>query len=599
MKQPFSQRTRDKHSLSFTHLWEQIRSQKRDFRRSNLYGILATLLLLPVPLMIPLLIDEVLLGHPGRLSAFFSQWLGSDRPWLMIIGVTLAVISLRLAAFWTTNAKTLHATRIAQRIAYALRHRVLHHLERLAIGEYETLHTGGIASKTVQDVEQIAAFASQLVTSALSATLMLAGIAGVMLWMDWRLALLVFTLNPLFLGFSRILGRKSARLLRRRHEAYQIYHELLTETLELFLQVRASNQERHFFGLIRQRAKAIEEASLDYGYQAAVTQGASSLLTASVVDLFRAAGIAAVAYSDLSIGLMIAFLFYLSTLTQPIQQLMVLLIGYRSSRPAMERIDRLLQLPQEPCYPQEADPFAKRTGVPVAVERLHFAYRQGAEILHGITLYAEAGEKIALVGPSGSGKSTVAQLLVGFYPPDRGTIRYGGVAIGRIGLERVRSHVALMLQDSLFFNDTIRMNLSLSRDIPEAHIYEALKMAQMDAFVRSLNQGLDTPIGKNGIRLSGGQRQRLAIARLILSDPHVVIFDEATSALDGETEAALYRSLAPFLADRTVIIIAHRETTIRQAQRIYLIESGKVKAEGSYTQLSEQGLLKTDFDDLS
>jgi ATP-binding cassette subfamily C protein len=445
-------------------------------------------------------------------------------------------------------------------------------------------------------VELVSAFASQLVSTALSASLMLVGVAGVLFWMEWRLALLVFIVNPLFLGTARILGRHTARLLRRRQEAVQRYQELLDETLELFIQVRASNQERRFFGLIRERAREIESASLAYGYRAAVAQGTASLLVTGSVDLFRALGIAAVAYSDLSIGLMIAFLFYLSTLIQPLNQLMSLGIAYRSTRPALERINELLATPQEPTYPAEYDPFAGQPTVPVALEDLHFAYGEGPEILHGVSLRVAAGEKVALVGPSGSGKSTVAQLLVGFYPPTSGRILYGGVPLERIGLERVRSHVALMLQESLFFNESIRFNLTLGRSLEEERIWEALAMAQLEEFVRGLEQGLETPIGRNGIRLSGGQKQRLAIARLILSDPQVVIFDEATSALDGETEARLYRSLDPFLQGRTVLIIAHRETTIRQANRIYVMEAGRIRKEGSYGELKREGLLRSDFD---
>ncbi|MDQ7047833.1 MAG: ATP-binding cassette domain-containing protein [Sulfurovum sp.] len=155
-----------------------------------------------------------------------------------------------------------------------------------------------------------------------------------------------------------------------------------------------------------------------------------------------------------------------------------------------------------------------------------------------------------------------------------------------------------MLQQALFFNDSIRMNLTLSKKKSDDEIYTALKAAQLEDFVKQLEEGLETPIGKNGIRLSGGQRQRLAIARLILSDPKIVIFDEATSALDNATEFHLYETLAPFLKGRTTIIIAHRTTTIKQADYIYLIEEGRVRAEGSYAELEEKGLIKEDFDGL-
>ena len=583
-------------NYTFQTLYEQIKAQKNDFWRTSLYGVVATLLLLPIPMLIPLLIDEVLLEHPGKMTEEISAFFGSNEIWVYITVILLLVMILRFMAFFFNNRKTFYSTRITQKISYLLRHRILHHLERVSISEYETLKSGGIASKTVQDVESVSDFAGQVVTTVLSASLMLVGIASVMLWMNWVLALLVFMLNPLFLGFSRLLGRKTGELLHRQHEAYQLYHELLNETLELFVQVRASNQERSFFGLLQGRAKEIEHASLDYGYKASVAHSSSTLLTNTVVDIFRALGIAAVAYSDLTIGMMIAFLFYLSTLVAPIQQLMGLVISYQSTKPALERMNTLLSLSQEPHYPHEVDPFENSKTTSVELTNISFAYGNGKQVLHDVSLKADEGQKIALIGPSGSGKTTIAQIMVGFYPSHAGEILYGNVPIEQIGLPVVRENVALMLQQALFFNDTIRMNLTLSKKKSDEEIYEALRAAQLDSFIGNLEDGLETPIGKNGIRLSGGQRQRLAIARLILSDPKIVIFDEATSALDNATEFHLYETLAPFLEGRTTIIIAHRTTTIKQADYIYLIEEGRVKAEGSYEALHEQDLIKEDFD---
>jgi len=583
-------------SYSYRALIDQIKAQKSDFLRTNLCGILATLILLPIPMLIPLLIDEVLLDHPGRMTETISRVFSVSAPWVYILVILVMVVSLRLLAFVLNNRKTFYSTRITQRISYLLRSRVLRHLERVSLSEYETLKSGGIVSKTVQDVQSISGFAGQLVTTVLTASLMVAGVALIMLWMNWILALLVFMLNPLFLGFSKLLGRKTGKLIRRQHEAYQLYYELLNETLELFIQVRASNQERSFFSLLRGRAKEIESASLDYGYKASVMHGSSSLLTSTVVDLFRALGIAAVLYSDLSIGMMIAFLFYLSTLVSPIQQLMGLVIGYQTTKPGFERINSLLSLSLEPQYPQELNPFSGGGAVSVELKNINFAYINGKPVLHDISLNVGAEQKIALIGPSGSGKTTIGQIMVGFYPSHSGAILYGDVPIEKIGLEIVRENVALMLQQTLFFNDTIRMNLTLSREINDEEIYAALKAALLDDFVGNLGDGLETRIGKNGIRLSGGQRQRLAIARLILSDPGIVIFDEATSSLDNATEFHLYETLDPFLKGRTTIIIAHRTTTIKQADSIYLIEEGRVKAEGSYEELEARGLIKEDFD---
>ncbi len=583
-------------NYTFKSLYHQIRTQKNDFWRTTFYGVVATLLLLPIPMLIPLLIDEVLLKHSGKMTEFIATFFGSSEVWIYIVSVLVTVLLLRFMAFFLNNKKSFYATKITEKISYLLRHRILHHLQRVSISEYETLKPGGIASKTLQDVESVGYFSGQLVTTLFTSLLMLAGITLIMFWMNWVLALLVFMLNPIFLGFSKIIGRKTGKLLGRKYESYQLYNELLNETLELFIQVRVSNQERNFFNLLHGKSKDIEQSSLDYGHKAAVSQNTSALLSNTVVDIFRAFGIAAVAYSDLSIGMMIAFLFYLSTLTTPIQQLMSLVISYQNTKPALERINTIFTLLQEPHYPHNVNPFKDKKSTSVELKNISFSYAKSKDVLHDISIKAKEGEKIALIGSSGSGKTTIAQIMVGFYPSNRGEILYGNEPLEQIGLPVVRQNVALMLQDALFFNDTIRMNLTFSKHKNDDEIYEALRASKLENFVLGLENGLDTNIGKNGIRLSGGQRQRLAIARLILSEPKVVIFDEATSALDNRTEFQLYETLSEFLKERTTIIIAHRTTTIKQADYIYIIDEGSVKAEGSYVELQSRGFIEEDFD---
>ncbi|WP_345986754.1 ABC transporter ATP-binding protein [Sulfurimonas sp. HSL-1656] len=580
--------------ITFGSLFQSLHAQRRDFERANASGILATLLFLPIPILIPLLIDEVLLQHPGKLTEYFSV-LGIEKTGAMIAGTLTVVLLLRAAVFLLNNLKTRYAMKIAQKSAYTIRHRLLHHLERISLAEYESVKTGAIVTKTIRDVEQISSFLGQLASTALTSVLMFIGILGIMFYISWPLTLLLVILNPVFLGVSKILGRRAGVLLRRQHEAYESYQEMLGEVLELFMQVRASNQEHNFFGLLKTKADTIKNASMDYGYRSSVAISSSTLLTSIVIDLFKILGVAVVVYSDLSIGMMLAFLFYLSPVAAPVQQFMSLVISFQSIKPSMERLNELFSMQREPHYPTKKNPFDGKPTVSAALEDVTFGYDETKPVLKTITLQAQKGQKIALIGPSGSGKSTIAQLLVGFYPVASGTVTYDGVPITDIGLSVVREHVALMLQDSLFFNDTIRMNLTLGDATEESKIRDALRSAQLEAFIDSLEDGLDTMIGKNGIKLSGGQRQRLAIARMILSDPQVVIFDEATSALDNETEMRLYDSLAPFLEGRTVIIIAHRITTMRQADYIYLLSRQEIMFEGTYDELNRLGLVREHF----
>lgn len=581
---------------SLITLLQYIKAQKRELFLTNIYGVLATLFLLPIPILIPLLIDEVLLEHPGKIIENINRLFGQQETWFYIAFTLISVVVLRLSVFIFTNAKTLHAITLTEKLNNLLRQQLLHHLQRVSIVEYETLKPGGVASRTVQDVEAVSHFASMLTMTLVTGILTVAGIALIMVWMNWVLALLVFTLNPFFLAFSRIIGRKTGELFRRQNEAYELYNEAVNEVLELFTQVRASNYEQTLFGFLKQKAKGIETTSIAYGYRASVAQGSSTLLTTTVVDVFRALGIAAVAYSDLTIGMMLAFLFYLSALVSPIQQLMSLVITYQSTKPAFARVNALFRLEQEPHFPHVIDPFKGVESTSVELKNVLFSYKEGHIVLDNVSLSAKAGQKIALIGPSGSGKTTIAQLLIGFYLPQSGDICYGNSSFREIGLPVIRENVTLMLQDALFFNDTIRMNLTLSSEMSDEAIFSALKAAQLMEFIQTLPEGLETRIGKNGIRLSGGQRQRLAIARLILSDPKIVIFDESTSALDSQTEYDLYETLSDFLVGKTTIIIAHRTTTIKQADYIYVIEDGKVKDEGTYEELNARGRIREDFD---
>ncbi len=195
---------------------------------------------------------------------------------------------------------------------------------------------------------------------------------------------------------------------------------------------------------------------------------------------------------------------------------------------------------------------------------------------------------MALVGASGGGKTTLVQIILGLYPPKSGRICFDGVPVEEIGMDVVRDHVSSVLQHPALLNDTVRMNLTLGREVSDERLWEALEIAQLKERVAELDQGLDTRIGRDGVRLSGGQRQRLAVARMLLTDPKVVILDEATSALDIHTESRLHQALRGFLQGRTTLIIAHRLSAVKQADRALVFEGGRIVEEGRHEQLIRQ-----------
>jgi ATP-binding cassette subfamily C protein len=309
------------------------------------------------------------------------------------------------------------------------------------------------------------------------------------------------------------------------------------------------------------------------------------------VDTFRGAAMVAVLFSDLSIGMMFAIFGYLWFMLTPVQEMLNMQYAYYAANAALSRINRLLVLKEEPRYPALENPFADRHTVSLTLRDVHFRYDDEQSILSGINLHVAPGEKVAIVGASGGGKSTLVQVLLGMYTPTQGEILIDDVPIQRIGLECLREHVATVLQHPALFNDSVRQNLTLGREHSDEQLWEALRIAQLDQTVAAMAEGFDTMVGRQGVRLSGGQRQRLAIARMVLSDPSVVILDEATSALDAETEFQLHRALEAFLSKRTTLVIAHRLSAVKQADRACVFEDGQIIEEGQHHDLlAQQGL---------
>jgi ATP-binding cassette subfamily C protein len=296
-------------------------------------------------------------------------------------------------------------------------------------------------------------------------------------------------------------------------------------------------------------------------------------------------GLVMVLYSDLSIGLMFGIFGYLWFMMTPVQELLSLQYAYANAKNALSRLNELLELPVEPKSNNNLLPLCEVNSLSICTQNLVFGYGDNEPVLRGLDLSIKAGSTVAIIGASGSGKSTLSQLLVGFYPPRSGKIYYNDINAAAMGFATVRDNVFVVLQQPLMFNDTLRFNLTMGEAWADEKIFEALKIAQLYDFVHELPNALDTQVGKFGIRLSGGQRQRLSIARMILANPKVVIFDESTSALDVHTESALFEALQEFLQEKTVIIIAHRLSTVSRADYIYVLENGTIAQEGTYNEL--------------
>ncbi len=564
-------------------------SHRRELVVAHLIALVAVAAAVPIPLLMPLLVDEVLLKKPGMLvglmdRAFPSAWHG---PVLYIVTILLATICMRISAVLLGVWQTRQFTLIAKDVSFRIRRDLLNHLQTISMAEYETVGSGAVASHFVTDLNAVDDFIGQTISKFLVALLSLVGAAGVLLWMHWQLALFILFLNPVVVYFTVVLGKRVKHLKARENRAVEVFQGALTETLDAIHQIRASNRERHYIHRVIEYAAGIRRESARFSWKSDAANRLSFAVFLVGFDLFRGLSMSMVVFSSLTVGEMMAVFAYLWFMMAPVQEVLNIQFALFGAKAALARINRLIALNQEPQYPHLRNPFLGRRGVAIDIENLSFAYGDREPVLNRINLHIDCGRKIALVGASGGGKSTLVQVLLGLYPPQQGRVLFDGVPVEEIGLDVVREHVATVLQHPALFNDSLRMNLTLGREIGDDRLWEALEIAQLGETVRELKAGLDTQIGRQGIRLSGGQRQRLSIARMILGDPQVVVLDEATSALDTETESALHAALQTFLAGRTTLIIAHRLSAVRQADQVYVFEDGRIIEQGSHQELMQ------------
>ena len=575
--------------------WAYIRGialeHKRKLVKAHFVAMAAAVTSVPIPLLMPLLVDEVLLHKPGvtvhTIDRLFPvEWHG---PILYILTVLLLTLLLRFTAALLNVWQTRQFTLISKDVTLRIRSRLIQRLERISMAEYESLGSGKVVSHLVTDIDTLDAFIGSTISRLLVAVLSIVGTAAILLWMHWRLALFILLLNPLVIYFTGVLGKHVKQLKRQENNAIGAFQQALTETLDAIHQIRAANRERHYMGQLLETARTVRQNSAAFSWKSDAASRMSFLVFLFGFDVFRALAMFMVFYSNLTIGEMMAVFGYLWFMMSPVQEILGIQYAFFGAKAALERINQLQELNQEPQYPHMFDPFASKHTVGIFIDDLHFSYPNGGEILRGVTIDIRPGEKIALIGASGGGKSTLVQTLIGLYPPTSGMVYFDGVPMTEVGMDVVREHVVTVLQHPSMFNDTVRANLILGREAGDDELWQALAIAQLKDAVQDFPQGLDTIIGRSGMRLSGGQRQRLAIARMILANPSVIILDEATSALDSETESRLYRGLAAVLANKTTIIVAHRLSAIRRADRVFVFEDGQICEQGDHDMLIAHG----------
>ena len=571
---------------SLNYLFKRAMQNRRLLIQANLLALLATLCTVPVPLLLPLMVDEVLLERPGTVIGIIDEVFGGGHSGIFYIGVVLAVtVVLRSLGWFFGTRQLLYFLRISKNIVYQMRAALLKHLGRTSLSGYDHVGGGAVASRLVTDVNTVDDFLGATVSGFLISVLSIVATSVVVLFLHWQLAFFLLLLNPLVIYFTMMIGRRVKNLKKKENTAIEIFQQAVTETLDALHQIRASNRDEHYIGKIRDSAREVRNRSIKFAWRSDSSARLSFLVFLIGFDVFRMVGMLMVLLSDLTIGQMIAVFGYLWFMLAPIQEVLNMQYAWFGAKAALERIKTLFDMPCEPQYPTTVNPFEKGEGTSIEVRDLCLSYNDKDNILDKVNLKIEARQKVALVGASGGGKTTLIYALLGLRTPQSGGIFYGGAPIEHIGLSTVRDNISCVLQRPALLDRSIRENLLLGTHKPDDELWRVLECAQIADFVRSTERGLDTFVGVQGVKLSGGQTQRLAIARMLLSSASIVILDEATSAVDSATEKKIHAGLFKALKDRTVLIIAHRLSAVQQADHIYVFDGGRIAEQGVHADL--------------
>ena len=573
--------------ISLKYIFKLLLDDKKLLFTGQILTIIAIIVSVPIPLLLPLLVDEVLLNKPDFFVNNINELFGSVSAFYYIAIVTVIVLLLRVIYFLIGVIITKIFTKISKYVTFKIRAKLLNHLRLVNMNEYESLGSGSIGANLVTDVNTLDNFIVSIASKFVASILTLIAVAIVILKIDLILGLMILLIQPIIMILSKKISQKTGLLKKEENKAIEEFQNNINETLDLFGQIKASNKENFFFEDSISKASNIQKTSNEFNYKSVAYERFSFTIFLIAFEIFRGVGLLLVAYSDLSLGLMFAMFGYIWFIMTPVQDILTIQYAYASATSAINRINKILELKIEKNGTQVLDSKSKK--INISIQNLGFSYNEDKEVLKNISFDIKSGEKVAIIGASGSGKTTIANIISGFYSKNSGDIFYNNISIDDLNRQNLRENIFLVLQMPILFNNTLRFNITMGNEnISDDEIFKALKIAQLYETVENMPNGLETLVGKHGIRLSGGQRQRLSIARMIIANPAVVIFDESTSALDVHTEVKLFSELEEFLKEKTVITIAHRLSTVKNADMIYVIDDGKLVQSGNHKELEEK-----------
>ena len=536
-------------------------------------AVVAAFLDLVQPWVYKLFIDDVIPNRDARmLGGVCALLLGS-------IVVRVLFSTLRGYLF----------THVGERAVIDMRHTLFSHFQRLSMSFFNREKTGRLMSVFTNDVPAMQGLYTSTLTDFVTDTLRFVVTLGVMFAIDWQLTLLALPSLPLFAVALFLFSKPVRTISREVQESRAAISENLHESLAGVREVKSFTREAREVGRLRSVFERLLGLRVRQSILHSAADGAAHLTAVVGVLLVLWLGGMKAVRGEMKAGVLIAFIQYMAVLFGPVHMYMRVNNRIQSAMGAAERLFDALDIVPEIADKPDAVALPSMAGR-VEFDAVHFAYDGGAEVLTDITLSAEPGEMIALVGPSGAGKSTLVSLIPRFYDPASGRIRIDGHDLTDVTQQSLREQIGMVFQDPFLFGTSVRENIGFGKqDATDDEIEAAARAAHAHDFITQLPDGYDTEIGERGVKLSGGQKQRISIARSILRDPRILILDEATSSLDSESEQLVKAALDELMAARTSFVIAHRLSTVLQADRIVVLDKGRIESVGTHQELLARG----------
>jgi ATP-binding cassette, subfamily B, bacterial len=553
-----------------------------------------------IPLLVQRIVDDgILKGDRGLVTSLAFA----------MAGVAIFSALLSILGGWLSS-------RIGEGLIYDLRTQVFGHVQRQSLAFFTRTQTGALVSRLNNDVIGAQRAFTSTLSSTVANSIAVVVVGITMLALSWQVTLLCLGMFPILFLISRIVSGKLAGLTRSQMDGNADLGNLMTERFNVggAMLLKLFGRRRDEDELFADKAAVVRDLGVRISLITRIFGASMLAVPALATALVYGVGGQLAISQTLTVGTLLALATLLLRLLGPLQGLSNVRIDVMTALVSFERVFEVLDLPS--LIEERPDAVA----LPRSASRLEFVdvaftypraddvslasleavarveSRDHVQVLHGVSFLAEPGQMLALVGPSGAGKTTITHLVARLYDVDAGVVRVGGHDVRDVTLQSLEDVVGYVTQDAHMFHDTIRVNLLYARPgASDRDVWAALESAQIATLIRSLPDGLDTVVGDRGYRLSGGERQRLAIARLLLKAPPIVVLDEATAHLDSESEAAVQRALDAALDGRTSLVIAHRLSTVRNADQILVVDGGRIVQSGTHTELLREGGLYADL----